>query len=56
MAQVTQSLYFDKRIAIKYIDDIPNLKYAIIGLDFHSFYFSSQTKMRDLMSYYGYGI
>lgn len=55
-AQVSQSLYFDKRITLKYIDKLVNLKYVVIGLDYHSLYFSSQTSSRNIWSYYGYGI
>lgn len=55
-AQVSQSLYFDKRITLKYIQKLLNLKFVVIGLDYHSLYFSSQTQARNIWSYYGYGI
>lgn len=55
MAQPNQSLYFDKRVTLKYIDKLINLKYVLISVDFHSLYFSSQGA-RDEWSYYGYGI
>jgi hypothetical protein len=55
VAQVNQSLYYDKRITLKYIDQLYRLKYIIIGVDFHSLYFSSQGG-RDIWSYYEYGI
>lgn len=56
MGQVTQSLYFDKRITLAHLDEFKKLKYVLIEIDFHSLCFSSQTKMRDVMSYYGYGV
>jgi len=55
MAQVNQSLYFDKRITLKYLDKLPNLKLVLINLDFHSLYFSSEGYM-DTWTYYAYGI
>jgi hypothetical protein len=55
LAQVGQSLYFDKRIALNYIDRLKKLKYVLIGVDFHSLYFSDEG-IRDLWSYYGYGV
>jgi hypothetical protein len=54
-AQVSQSIYFDKRITLKYLDKLKNLKYVLISLDYHSLYFSSQD-IRNDWSYYGYGI
>jgi hypothetical protein len=55
LAQVNQSIYFDKRLTLKYIDKLPHLKFVLIGLDFHSLYFSSQG-VRDSWSYYSHGI
>jgi hypothetical protein len=55
VASVNQSLYFDKRITLKYLDELNNLKYVLISVDFHSLYFSDEGP-RDLWSYYGYGI
>lgn len=55
LAQPNQSLYFDKRITLKYLDKLVRLKYVVISIDFHSLYFSSQG-IRDQWSYYGYGI
>ena len=55
LAQVNQSLYFDKRLTLKYLDKLPKLKVVIITVDFHSLYFSSQGP-RDAWSYYGNGI
>ena len=55
LAQVNQSLYFDKRITLKYIDRLKELKYVLISVDFHSLYFSDEG-IRNVWSYYGYGI
>jgi hypothetical protein len=55
LAQPNQSLYFDKRITLKHLDKLVNLRYVLISIDFHSLYFSSQG-MRDQWSYYAYGI
>jgi hypothetical protein len=54
-AQTHQSIYFDKRITLKYIDQLVNLKYVLISVDFHSLYFSSQG-IRNVWSYYAYNI
>jgi hypothetical protein len=54
-ASVNQSLYFDKRITLKYLDQLNNLKYVLISVDFHSLYFSDEGP-RTTWSYYGYGI
>jgi len=55
LAQVNQSLYYDKRLTLKYLDKLPKLRFVIITVDFHSLYFSSQGP-RDAWSYYGNGI
>lgn len=55
IASVNQSLYYDKRITLKYIDELKKLKYVLISVDFHSLYFSDEG-FRDTWSYYGYGI
>ncbi|HVW59436.1 MAG TPA: hypothetical protein VHC48_05360 [Puia sp.] len=55
LAQVNQSLYFDRRITTKYIDQFKKLKYVLISVDFHSLYFSDEGE-RNVWSYYGYGI
>jgi hypothetical protein len=55
VASVNQSLYFDKRITLKYLDELINLKYVLISVDFHSLYYSDEG-FRDIWSYYGYGI
>lgn len=55
LAAGNQSLYFDKRIALKYLDSLKNLKFVLITVDYHSLYFSSQG-IRDIWSYYTYDI
>jgi hypothetical protein len=55
VAQVSQSIYFDKRITLKYIDSLKNLKFVFISIDYHSLYFSNQN-IRNDWSYYGYQI
>lgn len=55
LASVNQSLYFDKRLTLRYLDQMPKLKYVLISLDYHSLYFSSQGS-RDVWSFYGHGI
>lgn len=55
LAQVNQSLYYDKRIALKYLDQMKKLKYVLISVDFHSLYFSDEGD-RNIWTYYGYGI
>ena len=55
LAQVNQSLYFDKRVTLQHIDLLKNLKYVLISVDYHSLYFSDEG-MRNTWSYYGYGI
>ncbi len=55
MAAGNQSLYFDKRITLKHIDSLKNLRYVLISFDQHSLYFSSQG-IRDTWLYYDYDI
>jgi hypothetical protein len=55
LAGLNQSIYYDKRITLKYLDELPELEYVLISMDFHSLYFSSQG-IRDVWSYYSYGI
>jgi len=52
MANVGQSIYFDKRIVMSIVNKLENLKYVLISVDYHSLYFSSQG-IRDIWSYYG---
>lgn len=55
LANVSQSIYFDKRITLSLLDNMTELKYVLISVDYHSLYFSSQ-KVRDDWSYFGNGI
>jgi hypothetical protein len=55
MSGSNQSLYFDKRITLKHINSMPKLKYILISVDYHSFYYSSQG-IRDTWLYYDYDI
>ncbi|HEV2353305.1 MAG TPA: hypothetical protein VGR89_03635 [Puia sp.] len=55
IASVNQSLYFDKRIMLKYLGRLTNLKYVLVSVDYHSLYYSDEGA-RNVWSYYGYGI
>ncbi len=55
IANVNQSIYFDKRLTLKYLNNLSKLKYVLISVDYHSLYFSSQG-IRDIWSYYGNNI
>lgn len=55
LANVNQSIYFDKRILLSNLQEFKNLKYVLISADFHSLYFSSQG-IRDGWSYYETGV
>ena len=55
LAQVSQSLYYDRRITSKYLSGMKSLHYVLISVDFHSLYFSDEG-YRNLWTYYGYGV
>lgn len=55
LANVNQSLYFDKRITLSLLDELPRLKFVLISIDYHSLYFSDQG-LRNIWSYYGNGV
>lgn len=55
LANVNQSIYFDKRLTLKLLENSEKLEYVFISLDFHSLYFSDQG-IRNVWSYYGNGI
>ncbi|MGQ1909308.1 hypothetical protein ACT3CE_05925 [Marinifilum sp. RC60d5] len=56
IANVSQQIYFDKRLTIKAINEgVRNLKYVFISVDYHSLFTSSQG-VRDIWSYYANGI
>jgi len=56
IANVGQSIYFDKELTIQNLKKLEKLKYVLISLDYHTFYFSNQIGERDMWSYYGNGI
>jgi hypothetical protein len=56
IANVGQSIYFDKELTLQNLKKLTNLKYVLISLDYHSLYFSSQRGERNIWSYYGNGI
>jgi len=55
LANLNQSIYFDKRLTMRYLDSLSNLRYVFINVDHHSLYTSSQG-LWDIWSYYGNGI
>ncbi|MBF6642551.1 hypothetical protein IVB69_13750 [Flavobacterium sp. J49] len=55
LANVAQPLYYDKRIALKYLDQLSNLKYVFITVDCGSLNYSRMGS-REIWSYYGNGI
>ena len=56
IANVGQSIFFDKALTLQNIGVLEELKYVLISLDYHSLYFSSQRGERNIWSYYGNGI
>jgi len=56
IANVGQSIYFDKELTLQNLDSLEKLEYVFISLDYHSLYFSSQRGERNIWSYYGNGI
>ncbi|MDC0204631.1 hypothetical protein OAJ65_02425 [Flavobacteriales bacterium] len=56
LANVGQSIYFDKELTLQNLKKLKNLKYVLISLDYHSLYFSRQRGERNIWSYYGNGI
>lgn len=55
LANVQQSIYFDKRITLSLMPYLKKLKFVLISIDYHSLYYSSQG-IRDVWSYYGNGV
>ena len=55
LANLGQSIYFDKRITLSLLPEMKQLKYVFISIDYHSLAFSSQFN-KDFWSYYGNGI
>ena len=56
IAYAGQSIYFNKEMTLKNLENLNKLKYVFISLDYHSLYFSSQRGRRNSWSYYGNGI
>ena len=56
IANVGQSIYFDKELTLQNLNKLKKLKYVLISLDYHSLYFSRQRGERNIWSYYGNGI
>lgn len=56
LANVAQTIYFDKRITISLIPYLKELKYVFISVDYHSLYSSIQPNNRNIWSYFGNGI
>ena len=56
IANPGQSIYFNKEITLRNLENLKKLKYVFISLDYHSLYFSSQRGERNIWSYYGNGI
>lgn len=55
LANLGQSIYFDKRITLSLLPELKQLKYVFVSIDYHSLAFSSQFD-KDFWSYYGNGI
>lgn len=55
LANLGQSIYFDKRITLSLLPKMKQLKYVFISIGYHSFAYSSQFD-KDFWSYYGNGI
>ena len=50
-----QSIYFDHKLAEKYLPDLPRLKYVLLTLDFNSLYYDHD-ESRDFFYKYYYGL
>ena len=55
IANVAQPLYYDKRLTLKHLDELSNLKYVFITLDMNSLNYSRMGS-REIWSYYGNGV
>ena len=51
----SQSIYFDRKLAEKYLPDLPNLKYVLLALDYNSLY-GEHDENRDFFYKYYYGV
>ena len=52
LANMSQSLFYDTRLALKYIDRMPKLKYAIITLSYFSFGYQISDGIEGWKDYY----
>jgi len=50
-----QSIYFDRKLAEKYLPDLPRIKYVLLNLEYNSLYFDHD-EGRDFFYKYYYGI
>ena len=55
LANSGQTLYFDKRLTLSFINQLPQLRFVFISIDYHSLYNSSQGS-RDKWLYYASGL
>ena len=55
LANSGQTLYFDKRLTLSFINQLPQLRFVFISIDYHSLYSSSQGN-RDKWLYYASGL
>ncbi len=51
----SQSLYFDKRITLNYLEQLPKLRFVLISIEFSSFYRLHRSS-RDKFYHYYYGV
>ena len=51
----SQSIYFDRKLAEKYLPDLPQLKYVLLTLDYNSLYYDHD-EGRDFFYQYYYGL
>ena len=55
LANSGQTLYFDKRLTLSFINQLPQIRFVFISIDYHSLYSSSQGS-RDKWLYYASGL
>jgi len=54
LANISQSLYYDKRLALKYIDQMPQLKLVVIPVSYTSFFHQLSDTKENWRDYYYY--
>ncbi len=52
LSNISQSLYYDTRLTLKYVDKMPNLKYVIINVSYFSFGFQLADGIEKWRDYY----